>query len=152
MRKPCVLVVVAEREEWLLPVLAEWVRKHGVDVCACLDSRVPPLRCWSERFVAAILPSPDLIAGSRSPIDTWYSSQESSCAATMLPWLHACLRRGGWGVPLRSAFSTRPRLGCLRQVRGCGLDLVYQERDERSWDGARLAYPGRRSPDLRARA
>jgi hypothetical protein len=163
MFKPVVLVVVPEEmpgsglsPEELLLALSSWVRSHGCDVCACFDTRFPPLRCWSDRFCCALLPSPALLAPAgaqsplRSPIDTWYLDQESTCPAAILPWLHASLKRGGVGVLMRRIGSTRPRWGSYRQVRGCGLDL-FAER-QRSWDGALLAYAGRRAPDLRARA
>lgn len=160
MLKAVVLVVVPEEYadlegrvvggEPLLAALSAWIRRHGCDVCACLDSRIPPLRCWSDRFCAALLPGPELLKGTRSPVDTWYLDSESTSPDRILPWLHAALKRGGVGVQMRHASSTRPRLGCYRQVRGCGLDLFHDR--ERSWDGALLAYPGRRALDLRARA
>jgi hypothetical protein len=157
MFKPVVLVVIPEempessiRPEELLLALSTWVRSHGCDVCACFDTRFPPLRCWSDRFCCAILPRPGLLEGTRSPIDAWYLESEKSCPATILPWLQASLRRGGVGVLMRSLRSTRPRWGCYRQVRGCGLDLFAERK--RSWDGVLLAYAGRREPDLRARA
>jgi hypothetical protein len=160
MFKPVVLVVVPEQfhdadgrvvgGESLLVALSTWIRSHGCDVCACLETRVPPLRCWPDRFVCALLPGPELLAGTRSPVDTWYLESEATCPARLLPWLHAALLRGGVGVVMRRIGSTRPRWGCYRQVRGCGLDLFHEQK--RNWDGALLAYPGRRALDLRARA
>jgi len=147
MLKPVVLLVIPEDVEHMLRPVSTWIRSHGCDVCACLDSRFPPLRCWSDRFVCAILPSPDLLKRVRSPVDTWYLDSEGSAPALILPWLHASLRRGGVGVLMRRIGSTRPRWGCYRQVRGCGLDLWASP--GRSWDGAVLAYAGRRAPDLR---
>jgi hypothetical protein len=154
--KPLVLVVVSDRREADLLPLTTWIRSHGCDVCACLASRFPPLRCWSDRFCCALLASPSVLtpAGGtvalRSPVDAWYLDSETSCPAQILPWLHASLKRGGVGVLMRRIGSARPRWGCYRQVRGCGLDLWKPQL--RSWDGAQLAYPGRREPDLRARA
>jgi hypothetical protein len=129
MQKPLILVVC--RSSSLLSTMGQWVRSHGCDCCACLDSEIPPLRCWSDRFIGAVLHDRELVAGV--PIDALYLGEgwNAHLAKRLLEsWIERNAK-GGVGVIVRPG-RTRPVWGSYRLVRGCGRALI---RDEAIWDG-----------------
>jgi hypothetical protein len=132
MQKPLILLVCTD--VGTLKVLAEWVRSHGCDVCACLDSEIPPVRCWPDRFIGAVLAHRGLVQAV--PIDAFYldSGFDARLGKRMIEsWLERNAK-GGVGVIIRPG-RTRPVWGSCRLVRGCGRALIRDEaiRDDQGW-------------------